>query len=673
MVLLWGQDGVMLYNDTYSVFAGERHPQLLGSKVREGCPEVADFNDHIIRAGLYGGELSYKGHELTLDRHGEPEPVRVKLDCSPVLDESGRPAGVLAIVIETTERALAKGHANTERERLARMFEQAPGLMALLSGSDHVFELANPRYLELVGRPDIIGKPVREALPELERQGYVALLDEVYRTGKPFVGTAMPATLHRAPNSAPEERFFDFVYQPLTDDAGNVTGIFAEGQDVTERARAEERLRKLNETLEAQVTERTAELAETIAELHALGEVGEAVTSALGLGPVLDRVVDRATTLSHADGCLMFRYRRADEVFTLWRAGGLDDDYVRTLRSMRVRKAETAMGQAIDKRGPIVVSDLADVRSRPLRDVTVAAGFRSALIVPLVRAEHTYGALVLVRRSAGDFPRSTLDLLQSFASQSVLAIQNARLLREVDEKGRELAAWNAELEARVAAQVSEIERMGRLRRFLSPQIADAIIASGDPQMPLASHRREVSVVFCDLRGFTAFAEAAEPPAVMAVLSEYHAALGACVFEHKGTLERFVGDGIVVVFNDPMRQADHSERAVRMAMAMCDRVEFLSERWRELGHDLGFGVGIAAGWATVGQIGFEGRLDYAVIGTVPNRAARLCAAAPSGHILVDDEVLSRLPASTAACALGEVELKGFRTGVRIHQILRASSS
>src|SRR3712207_6001159 len=180
-------------------------------------------------------------------------------------------------------------------------------------------------------------------------------------------------------------------------------------------------------TMPAQVTERTAELDETIAELHALGEVGEAVTSTLGLGPVLDRVIDRATKLSHSDGCLMFRYRRADEVFTLWRAGGLDDDYVSTLRSMRVHKAETAMGWAIDKRGPVVVPDLVDAPSRPIRNVTVAAGYRSALIVPLVRGEHTFGALVLVRRSAGGFPRSTLTLLQSFASQSVLAIQNARL------------------------------------------------------------------------------------------------------------------------------------------------------------------------------------------------------------------------------------------------------
>ena len=187
----------------------------------------------------------------------------------------------------------------------------------------------------------------------------------------------------------------------------------------------------------------------------------------------------------------------------------------------------------------------------------------------------------------------------------------------------ELAAWNDALERRVAEQLVQIERASRLKRFLPPQVADLIQAS--PTMEaLESHRREITVVFCDLRGFTAFAEAAEPEEVMAVLKEYHSALGALIHEFEGTLERFVGDGVLVLFNDPIPCQEPCLRAARMAAAMRARLKELSIRWRASGHTLGFGVGIAHGYATLGPIGFEGRSDYAAIGTVVNLAARLCA-------------------------------------------------
>jgi class 3 adenylate cyclase len=221
----------------------------------------------------------------------------------------------------------------------------------------------------------------------------------------------------------------------------------------------------------------------------------------------------------------------------------------------------------------------------------------------------------------------------------------------------ELAGWNRTLEARVQEQIGQLERLGRLRRFFSPQLAEAIVAGG-AEDPLRTHRREITVVFLDLRGFTAFAEAAEPEEVMAVLREYHTAVGALVLDHEGTLERFTGDGIMVFFNDPAPVDDAPQRAVRMAVAMRARVAELRDRWRRQGHDLDVGLGISQGYATLGAIGFEGRWDYAALGTVTNLAARLCGEARPGQILVSRRVLSAVEDLVEAESLGDLALKGF---------------
>jgi adenylate cyclase len=232
----------------------------------------------------------------------------------------------------------------------------------------------------------------------------------------------------------------------------------------------------------------------------------------------------------------------------------------------------------------------------------------------------------------------------------------------------QLEDWNKTLETRVEQQVSQLERLGRLKRFFSPQLAELIV-SGDADDPLKTHRRDLTVVYVDLRGFTAFAETAEPEEVMEVLHEYHAAMGKLIFEYEGTLEHFAGDGMMLFFNDPVPVDNAAERAVRMTLAMRDRVKELSMKWRKLGHDLGFGVGIAQGYATIGAIGFEGRWEYGAIGSVPNLAARLCGEAKSGEILVAQRLLAGIEELVDSESIGELTLKGFHRPVSAHRILQ----
>jgi class 3 adenylate cyclase len=242
----------------------------------------------------------------------------------------------------------------------------------------------------------------------------------------------------------------------------------------------------------------------------------------------------------------------------------------------------------------------------------------------------------------------------------------------IEKQRAELAGWNAELEQRVAAQVEEIERVGRLRRFLSPQLAELVVTSGDESF-LESHRREITVVFCDLRGFTPFAETAEPEEVMEVLREYHAALGDLIFRFEGTLERFAGDGLMVFFNDPIPCADPQLRAVQMAVAMRERARELATGWSRRGYDLALGIGIAHGYATLGRIGFEGRFDYAAIGSVTNLAARLSAEAAPWQILVTQRVQADAEDYVVSRPVGDLSLRGFTRPVRAVEITGLDSA
>jgi class 3 adenylate cyclase/CheY-like chemotaxis protein len=264
------------------------------------------------------------------------------------------------------------------------------------------------------------------------------------------------------------------------------------------------------------------------------------------------------------------------------------------------------------------------------------------------------------------------DYLTKPVDQQALVARVRSMLRikalhdTVQAQTAELARWNATLEERVARQLAELERVGRLKRFFSPQLAELIVRGG-AEDPLVSHRREVTVVFIDLRGFTAFAERAEPEEVMGVLREYHARMGALVLASEGTLERFTGDGMMIFFNDPVIVPDAVERAVRMTVAMRDGVDELAARWRKRGHELHAGLGIAQGYATIGAIGFEGRLDYGAIGTVTNLAFRLCAEAATGQILISQSVYAAAADLIDAESIGELTLKGFQRPVAAYNV------
>jgi len=235
--------------------------------------------------------------------------------------------------------------------------------------------------------------------------------------------------------------------------------------------------------------------------------------------------------------------------------------------------------------------------------------------------------------------------------------------RRLEEQAAELGIWNRTLEERVATQVSEIERVSRLKWFLAPQIAETIVSS-EGEAIIESHRRDIVVLFCDMRGFTAFSETAEPEDVMAVLREYHSALGPLIHRYEGTLERFTGDGMLVIFNDPVPCPDPALRAVRLAVDMREAAALLTRSWTARGHEIGFGIGIAQGYATLGRIGFEGRFDYTAIGTVTNVAARLCAEARDGQILVTQRVAAAIDKLAELQHLGDLALKGLSRPIAV---------
>ncbi|GGI28196.1 adenylate/guanylate cyclase domain-containing protein [Bradyrhizobium guangdongense] len=439
--------------------------------------------------------------------------------------------------------------------------------------------------------------------------------------------------------------------------------------------------------LETKVEERTRDLAQSINELKVLEEVGRALASSLDLNAVLPTIAARALEISHADAVLIYGYEAERHRFNLIEAKGIDKsaDGVH----VTIGEGENILSDAAASGEPIAIADLDHAAEQPLRDVAVAAGFHSVLVVPLRDQQGTLGALVVLRRAIGAFEGSLTGLMRTFANQAVLAMRNARLFTEVDHKSHaletanetvraqadklkqqteQLKDWNKSLEERVKTQLGEIERIRKLERFLAPQVAQLIASSDSPEGLLTSQRREVTVVFCDLRGFTAFTEATEPEEAMNVLREYHAALGKLIFKYEGTLDKYAGDGVMILFNAPIQFEDHTARAVKMAVEMRDTIGPLTERWRNRGHSLGFGIGIALGYATLGQVGFEQRLEYAAIGSVTNLASRLCSEAKPNQIVVSRRVYGMVEPWVEARALDDLQLKGFNHPVLAMEIL-----
>ena len=437
-----------------------------------------------------------------------------------------------------------------------------------------------------------------------------------------------------------------------------------------------ENARLLNELRQrtSDLTERTADLTEALEQQTATSEVLQVISSSPGeLEPVFAEMLASATRICEATFGNLFL--REGEAFRSVAWHGVEY-WQREPPIIKIDGPHIPLTRLVETKQRVHVTDLRQEAAykagfAPLVALVDRGGARTLLIVPMLKEHALVGAFGIYRQEVRPFTAKQMALVENFAAQAVIAIENARLLRELRERTEEVVKLNQQLEQRVSDQVGEIERMGRLRRFLPPQVADLIIASGSEKQ-LESHRREITALFCDLRGFTGFTESADAEDVMALLRDYHATVGEKIIKYSGTLERYAGDGVMVVFNDPVPVENPALQAVLMALEMRDAIGALTETWHRWGHEIGFGIGIAHGFATLGTIGFEGRFDYAAIGTVSNVASRLCDEAKPGQILISPRVLTKVENAVKVEPVGEFELKGIRRPLAAYNVVAAAT-
>ena len=446
-----------------------------------------------------------------------------------------------------------------------------------------------------------------------------------------------------------------------------------------------ENMRLLNELRQRtnDLTERTADLTEALEQQTAASEVLEVISSSPGdLEPVFASMLEKAVRI--CDAAFGNIYRWDGDALHLVATRNTPPAFAEARRYSLFKRPgpKTVTGRMLASQAVVHVADATAEpgygdKSDPGAVAAVELGnVRTILAVPIWNEDELIGSFTVYRQEVRPFTDKQIALVTNFAAQAVIAIENARLLTELRERteqveaqAEELVKLNQQLEERVADQVGEIERMSRLRRFLPPQVADLIVASGSEKQ-LESHRREITALFCDLRGFTGFTESADAEDVMHLLRDYHAAIGELVIKYSGTLERYAGDGVMVIFNDPVPVENPALQAVLMALEVRDAIGALTETWRRLGHDIGFGIGIAHGFATLGTIGFEGRFDYAAIGTVSNVASRLCDEAKPGQILISPRVLVAVEDAVKVEPVGEFKLKGITRPLAAYNVIDA---
>jgi class 3 adenylate cyclase len=567
---------------------------------------------------------------------------------------------------------------NTVLELGARLSKADKGVILRAAGNASYYAAATyrhtPEFIEsqkgilfepgrsgVVGRVLLEGKSVQiadvfddpeYAYREFARSGG-------FRTilGVPLVREGSPIglfVLHRA------------AVRPFTDNQIKLVETFADQAVI-----AIENARLLNE-----LRQRTTDLTEALEQQTATSDVLQVISNSPGeLEPIFAAMLEKAVRICDANFGNIYRWD--GETAHLVAAYNTPPAFAEYRRRFPHHQPNPnlGIGRMFATKETLHITD---ARAAPAyieqRDPSAVAavelgGVRSYIAVPMLKEVELIGGFTLCRQDVRPFTDKQIELVKNFAAQAVIAIENARLLGELRVRTGEVLKLNQQLEQRVADQVGEIERMGRLRRFLPPQVADLIVASGSEKQ-LESHRREITALFCDLRGFTGFTESADAEDVMALLRDYHAAIGEIIIKYNGTLERYAGDGVMVVFNDPVPVENPALQAVLMALEVRDAIGALTATWSRLGHEIGFGIGIAHGFATLDTIGFEGRFDYAAIGTVSNVASRLCDEAKPGQILISPRVLMNVEDAVKVEPVGEFELKGIRRPLAAYNVVAA---